>query len=257
MYLLVTNIYNEREKIAPMFERVSKFTVKPMMWLWIVDGSTDGSEEEIERCAGFYRIPVNYYILPPKEEGSLRTIGKAYNMAFDGLDIRHGEYDFMVIMDVDAKFPHDYTLICSITFSSDKTIGVISGIPRGIKKLKMPTGNGKAVRWNIVQEIDKFWNAAPDTFLNIKAKSMGYRWHILDFTIDAPPPSRIDSYSGALHAGWLWYYVSGSWSGAIARMVYRMFKRRFGIAFIKGFLDGRRDKIQAEDVDVKEYYGRV
>lgn len=257
MYLLVTNIYNEKDSIEPMFERVSKYTVKPKKWLWIVDGSTDGSEKEIARCASIYRLPVELFPLLPKEKGSLRTIGKAYNVAFDVLNIRHEEYDFMVIMDVDAKFPHDYTLICSITLSSDKTIGVISAIPRGIKELKMPTGNGKAVRWDIIQAIDKFWSAAPDTFLNIKAKSMGYRWHILNFEIDAPPPSRINSYSGALHAGWLWYYVSGSWKGAIARMVYRMFKRRFGIAFIKGFLDGRRDKIQSDDVDVMKFYGRV
>ena len=62
-YLLCTNIYNEKERIEDTFKMVSKFTLQPKKWLWIVDGSTDDSALEIERCAMKYDINVQCYIL--------------------------------------------------------------------------------------------------------------------------------------------------------------------------------------------------
>ena len=255
-YLLCTNIYNERERIEPMFAMVSKFLLQPKKWLWIVDGSTDGSENEIERCAGLYNINVQCYILPPKDKGNLRTLGVAYNIAFDCLMLREEQYDFMMLMDVDAKFGERYPSTIKTMFRLRSDVGVISAIPLGVDELKMPTGNGKAVRWEIIKNIDTFWEPAIDTFLNIKAKAMGWKWHIMDTIIAGAPPSRNVSYAGAHHAGWFWYYASGSRWGAFKRMIFRMFKRRFGIAFMKGFLEGKRIGRQSLDADVMEFYGR-
>lgn len=258
-YLLVTNIYNEREHINDVFKMVSEFTIQPKKWLWIIDGSTDGSENEVETCAGLYDINIQCFILPPKPKGNLRTLGTTYNLTFDSLGIWNDDYDFMLVMDVDSYFNPQYAETIATIFDEDFRIGVVSGYNRDAPKLKMPQGDGKCVRWSIVQDIDKFWEPAIDTFLNIKARSMGYQWYIMYDDvgmIDGPPSSRNITAAGAKHAGWFWYYASGSVLGAINRMVYRIFKRRNGIAFMRGFLEGRRLGVQSMDPDVMAFYGR-
>jgi len=258
-YLLCTNIYNERERVEPTFEMVSKFSLKPKKWLWIVDGSTDGSENEIERCAGEYDINVQCFILPPKDKGSLRTLGRSYNIAFDCLNIWNESYDFMMVIDVDNTFYYHYALSVAKMFEREPCTGVIVGYMMNAPEPKMPQGNGKCVRWDVIQYTGKFWDPAIDTMLNIKARMMGYEWGYLGGRhglIEGEPAARNRTASGAQHAGWFWYYASGSFHGAILRMLYRIIKRRNGIAFMRGFLEGRRIGEQSDDEDVKRFYGR-
>lgn len=258
-YLLCTNIYNERDRIEDTFKMVSEFSLQPKKWLWIVDGSTDGSELEIERCAFLYDINVECFILPPKDTGSLRTLGKAYNAAFDGLGTKDEEYDFMMVIDVDNKFYRHYPLGIARMFSNHENMGVISGYNKDSPKLKMPQGNGKAIRWEIVQDIHQFWEPAIDTMLNIKTQAWGYDWGYLTGRhglIEGPPANRNITSAGAHHAGWFWYYVSGKMWEAFKRMGYRMLKGRHGIAFMRGFLEGRRIGSKSDDPDVIRFYGR-
>lgn len=260
-YLLITNIWNERGSIEHMFQMVSEFTKTPDLWVWISDGSNDGSEFEIERCAMLYDLPVVAVILPPKSEGCLRYIGDAYNYAFGQLNLRQLEFDFICIMDVDSKFHPDYTRVAAGIIERRFGIGIVAAYSRGVK-YKMPMGNGKCTRWSVVQHINKFWSPAPDTFLNIKCEAMGLDWYIMESEVGEDKGgghSRNTTAKGARHAGWMWSYASGSFWGAVKRTVYRMLKRQYGIAFWYGFLDNElafEEPEHSYDEDVMRFYGR-
>jgi len=269
-YLLITNIWNEREEIESMFQMVNGFSLKPDLWVWIDDGSNDGSALEIERCTIEYDLPVIAVVLPPKSEGSLRTIGKAYNYAFDQLNLRQRDFNFMMILDVDNVIHHKYAMYVESIFRVDKSvkrnsplslIGVISGHFEGVP-LKMPMGNGKCVLWDIVKNIDRFPDPAPDSYLNIKAQAMGYQWYILQNDIGivyGDRGARNVTSAGSEHAGWLWSYYSGSYWKAIKRVVYRILKGRYGLAFWRGFRSNEKlgQPLRCRDPDVTSFYERA
>lgn len=269
-YLLVTNIWNEKERIESMFQMVNGFSLKPDLWVWIDDGSNDGSALAIGRCAKNYNIPVQRFILPPKEQGSLKTIGRAYNAAFDGLGLRELDFDFMMVLDVDNIIHPEYARDVASIFRLEKQIkrdtklqliGVISGCFDGVP-LKMPMGNGKCVLWDIVKNIDKFPDPAPDSFLNIKAKAMGYSWYILQNyigTVYGDRGARNITAAGSEHAGWLFSYYSGSYWKAIKRVVYRILKRRYGLVFWRGFRSNEKldEPLRCNDLDVIAFYERA
>lgn len=270
-YLLCTNIWNEREKIESMFQMVNGFSLKPDLWMWIDDGSNDGSALEIERCTMEYDLPVIAIVLPPKSEGNLRTIGRAYNYAFDQLNLRQRDFDFMCILDVDNIIHSDYVNSVAAIFELDKCImkgtnlpliGVISGYHVDGVPLKMPMGNGKCVLWDIVKNIDKFPDPALDTFLNIKAKAMGYNWFVLKNEVSAvygKVGARNATVAGAEHGGWLFSYYSGNYWKAIKRVVYRILKRRYGLAFWRGFRSNEKldEPSRCVDSDVRSFYERA
>jgi hypothetical protein len=208
-----------------------------------------------------YDLPVVAVILPPKPEGSLRYIGEAYNYAFSQLNLRQLDFDFMCIIDVDNEFHPDYTRVAAGILERCSNIGIVAAYFPNVK-YKMPMGNGKCTRWSIVQHFDQFWSPAPDTFLNIKAKAMGFDWCIMESEVGevkGQNHSRNITAKGGNHAGYLWSYASGSFWGAIKRTVYRILKRRYGIAFWNGFLDNELAFGKPErsyDPDVMKFYGR-
>ena len=93
-----------------------------------------------------------------------------------------------------------------------------------------------------MRNIDRFWDPAPDMQLNIEAKYWNQDWLIIDNEagiIDTPVSCRHRTYDGAYYAGRLWRYVGGSYIGLIKRVIYRILTRKFGIAFLRGFLSNK------------------
>ncbi len=259
-FILFTNLYNAEDEVSRLFELVETFTLQPKKWVIINDGSNDNTEQVIkEHIQQSGRTNVVIFNLPPKEKGNLKTIGHAYNQAFEQLQLKQENYEFMSIIDPDNRIHPQYYEKVKDIFDSDPTIGVISGYNPDAPKLKMPQGNGKCVRWSIIQNMTgEFWDPAPDTFLNIKAWAQGYKWMILENeygVVTGPIAARNLTPAGARHAGWMWYYASGSWSGALARVIYRALKRRQALAYFKGFLDNAlHDKMRCTDPDVIRFY---
>jgi glycosyltransferase involved in cell wall biosynthesis len=255
-YLLMTNVYNEADNIEKVVKQVLKFSLLPSLWVWIDDGSTDSTALEIDRASKGYgsKIDIIRVSLPQKEIGSLATIGQAYNYAFDRLKLKEKEFDFMSIMDVDNIIHPEYYNRMEAYFKTFEKIGVMSGY--NFENQNVPMGGSKCIRWNIIKKIDKFWDPAPDTFLNIKAKTMGYDVRVYKHPtfgfIKGPVSSRNLTWNGSYYAGALWAYVYGTKPGALQRVIYRIIKRRNGTAFWKGY---RENKIwRCDDDDVRKYY---
>jgi glycosyltransferase involved in cell wall biosynthesis len=264
-YLLITNVYNEADKIKSIFDVVSKFRLKPRKWMIINDGSNDNTTEEIEKCIGKFpisNIVFRVIVLPPKEKGDLTRIGEAYRYAFDQENLMIDNYLFMSILDVDTELHPDYYWRAYNILQANPDIGIVSGYAPNIGEAEeQPEGNAKCVRWDIVKDIVKsvgFWDPAPDTQLNIHNFWNGYKWCLVRGDVGllkGPTATRNRTYKGAFHAGWFWAYVTGSRHGAYARMFYRMLKRRYGLAFIRGYrYDKKKEKRFTTDAYVHSFY---
>lgn len=256
-YIAFTNVYNEEKNIEKTFKMVYDFDLRPELWVWIDDGSIDGTLEEINRCIYLYgfNMPSIVVKMPKKAKGDLGTIGKGYNQAFEQFNLLKYDFDFMTIIAVDNVISTEYYSKIDDLFTTDRRIGVISGAHIN-EKLKMPMGGSKCVRWEIIKNIKgKFWDPAPDAFINIKAHMMGYKWLILydDWSIIGGPTSaRKRTKAGAYYAGKLWSYVGGNTLGAIQRVIYRFLKQQNGIDFWHGYKENKDWK--CSDSDVREYY---
>jgi len=258
-YILFTNVWNEENNIQKTFEMVFNFTLRPTLWVWINDGSTDNTEYMINKCIDQYGISMPTVIvnLPVKQRGDLSKIGQTYNFAFDTLKLKDMRFDFefMAVIDVDNIIHKDYFEKVAQGFNVEPHIGVISGKHEGTR-LNVPMGGSKAIRWWIVRNIKKFWDPAPDMQLNITAKDWNQGWLILDNgvgIVGGPTSSRNKTYKGAYYAGSLWRYVQGSYNGMIQRVIYRILRRRYGIAFLKGFLENKNYWV-CEDKKIVGYY---
>ena len=185
--LCVTNVWNERDRIPELFWAMGRQTVLPKLWLWIDDGSDDDSVAVIEKWSNRSHIPVHCVMLPVKHKGNLDMIGWAWTVAMQ--TIRHLDFDYMTIFDVDATPDDDYIEVMCDIMNRHPDVGVASGQVAGEPlRTRMCMGLGMFVRWDIVRRINEYWHLSPDSFLNIRAIVEGYSALLLmDMIIEASP----------------------------------------------------------------------
>jgi biofilm PGA synthesis N-glycosyltransferase PgaC len=261
-YVHVTNVWNGREYIEPAFRRLARQTKLPRVWLWIDDGSVDGTSEEILRVAKMYpQFEVWLEKMPPKHKGNLNTIGRAYTAimprVIDKLDSLGIKY--FTIQDVDTEPCPNYFARVIYLMDKDPTIGACSGTAIGEEaatEAGMPMGGLKVVRWNIVREIRKYWDLSPDTFLNIQALKQGYRLKIWKIPVMQDKPSFGSTEKGMFYQGQLNYFIGRSFLGVLLRALRRAILRRYGTAMLSGYLFERaRGTWRCDDSDVTSFYG--
>jgi hypothetical protein len=262
-YLLITNIWNEHDNIPKTFHRVSAQSKKPKVWLWIDDGSTDGSGDVIRNCASL--LPdVDIWIesMPLKSKGNLDTIGRAFDRILPQLKdkVNRIGISYIGIMDVDTNPCPNYFARLLWLLERHPKIGAAAGIllgEVGKRRVGLPMGTGKLIRWSIVQKIDKYWDIAPDTLFNIKAMSFGYSVRTF------PIPTRIDrltkafTKSGAFRQGRLSYYVGRPFWAVLFRSARRLLILQFGSEMLRGyFYERRRGTWRFDDPDIARFYGK-
>jgi biofilm PGA synthesis N-glycosyltransferase PgaC len=261
-YVHVTNVWNGREYIEPAFRRLARQTKLPRVWLWIDDGSVDGTSEEILRVAKMYpQFEVWLEKMPPKHKGNLNTIGRAYTAimprVIDKLDSLGIKY--FTIQDVDTEPCPNYFARVIYLMDKDPTIGACSGTAIGEEaatEAGMPMGGLKVVRWNIVREIRKYWDLSPDTFLNIQALKQGYRLKIWKIPVMQDKPSFGSTEKGMFYQGQLNYFIGRPFLGVLLRAMRRVILRRYGTAMLSGYLFERARGIwRCDDPDVTSFYG--
>ncbi len=262
-YLLITNIWNERNNIPKAFHRVSAQSKKPKIWLWIDDGSTDGSADIIRECASL--IPdVDIWIepMPPKMKGNLDTIGRAYDRTLPRLRdrIEKTGISYVGIMDLDNDPCPNYNARLLSLMEKDPGLGAVAGIPLGEvgkRRVGLPMGGGKFVRWSIVRKIDKYWDIAPDTLFNIKAISFDYSVKTFQVPMNIDRLTRAFSKTGVFRQGRLSYYVGRPFWAVLIRSIRRFILRQFGTQMLKGyFYERKRGTWRFNDSDVERFYGR-
>lgn len=125
-YYVVTPAKNEEQFIKFTLDALIKQTLKPIKWIIIDDGSTDGTKaivEEYQRENPWIEI----ISIDNKQEKKLygSKVVRAFNVGYKL--IKNEEYDFIVKLDADLSFPPDYFEKIANAFTGNSKLGICGG----------------------------------------------------------------------------------------------------------------------------------
>jgi poly-beta-1,6-N-acetyl-D-glucosamine synthase len=124
-YVLITPARNEAAFIAEVIESVVQQTVRPLKWVIVSDGSTDGMDEIVQRYASQHEW-IELVRMP--DGGKRNFAGKvhAFNAGYDR--VKELDYDIIGNLDADITFDPSYFAFLVKKFIDDPELGV-AGTP--------------------------------------------------------------------------------------------------------------------------------
>lgn len=121
-YVLITPARNEAAFLEQTIESVVAQTARPMKWVIVSDGSTDGTDDIVKRYAA--NTPwLELIRMPERSERDFAGKVRAFNAGYTrmaGLN-----YDVIVSLDADISFEPDYFLLLLEKLWSDPGLGVV------------------------------------------------------------------------------------------------------------------------------------
>jgi glycosyltransferase involved in cell wall biosynthesis len=124
-YVLITPARNEAAFIELTLKSVTAQTVKPLRWIIVSDGSTDGTDEIVKRYAADYQW-IELLRTPERKERHFAGKVMAFNAGY--ARVKHLEYDIIGNLDADISFEEGYMEFLLGKFGSNLTLGV-AGTP--------------------------------------------------------------------------------------------------------------------------------
>jgi len=124
-YVLITPAKNEAKNIGKTIESVVSQTVRPLQWVIVSDGSTDGTDDIVKRAASRYPFIIYKRNSSPagKEFGSKVN---AFNLGRSVLTTP--DYDLIGNLDADVSFDKDYFEHVIAQFAADPELGLAGGL---------------------------------------------------------------------------------------------------------------------------------
>jgi poly-beta-1,6-N-acetyl-D-glucosamine synthase len=123
-YALVTAAYNEENYITGTLESIAAQTVKPKKWVIVNDGSSDRTEEIVQRYAEQYKF-IELCRIVEEHPRNLTAQVNAINKGFSRLMER--DYDFIGNLDADVSLGPTYFDELLERFSRDPQLGLAGG----------------------------------------------------------------------------------------------------------------------------------
>src|ERR1017187_4718637 len=121
-YVIITPARNEAQFIELTLKSVLAQTILPLKWVIVSDGSTDGTDEIVKKCAS--RHPwIELLRTPERQERHFAGKVHAFNAGYarvTGLD-----YKVIVNLDADISFGGDYFSFLLGRLSADPTLGLV------------------------------------------------------------------------------------------------------------------------------------
>jgi glycosyltransferase involved in cell wall biosynthesis len=124
-YILITPARNEAQFIELVLESVTRQTAKPLRWVIVSDGSTDGTDEIVEGYASRHAW-IELVRMPRRAERHFAGKALAFNAGRER--VRHLQYDVIGNLDADVSFGEDYFRYLMLQFAADRLLGV-AGTP--------------------------------------------------------------------------------------------------------------------------------
>ncbi len=260
-YILVTNVWNEESRVEEAFNSVMGQTKRPKIWLWMEDGSTDGTYQKIVEVSNQYpEIDVWIEQMPKKRKGNFYTLGLTHQEILKRVKhrVKTVGVNYFGVLDVDTlPCPNYFVRMCKI-LDENPRLGAISGYPIGEwdeRIVAQPMNTGKMLRWNIVEGIEKYWDFCPDTFYNIKAMAKGYDVNVFRVPVYQNRPSTNLKPEGAYRLGRVAYYGGRPFWAMLYRALRRLVLRQHGTMMLRGWLiEYARGTWHCEDPDVREFF---
>jgi len=124
-YVLITPARNEAQYIELTIRSVVAQTSRPLRWLIVSDGSTDGTDEIVSRYAADHPW-IELTRMPERRERHFAGKAHAFNAAYARL--AGTDYDVIGNLDADVSFEADHFEFLVAKFAQDAQLGV-AGAP--------------------------------------------------------------------------------------------------------------------------------
>src|SRR6266852_3661313 len=121
-YVLVTPARNEAQFIELTMKSVLAQTVRPLKWVIVSDGSTDGTDEIVKKSAADHPWIV-LVRMPERQERDFAGKVHAFNAGY--ARVRDLDYEVIVSLDADISFDADYFSFLLGKLSADPTLGLV------------------------------------------------------------------------------------------------------------------------------------
>ena len=124
-YVLVTPARNEEDFIELTIQSVVRQTVRPLKWAIVSDGSTDRTDEIVNRYTAQHEW-IELVRMPERQERHFAGKVGCFNAGF--ARVNHLDYDIVGSLDADISFEADYFEFLLQKFAADPKLGV-AGTP--------------------------------------------------------------------------------------------------------------------------------
>jgi glycosyltransferase involved in cell wall biosynthesis len=121
-YVLITPARNEAEFIGLTLESVVAQTVRPIKWVIVSDGSTDGTDEIVRKYAAEHPW-IQLVRMPERRERHFAGKVHAFNAGY--ARIKDSEYRAIGNLDGDVSFDEDYFYFLRRKLFEDHTLGLV------------------------------------------------------------------------------------------------------------------------------------
>lgn len=182
-YALVTPMRNEMQMLNALFGSVYSQSVRPILWVVVDDGSTDGSAEKARELAGSeswilvidranHDLPSWYRYGASVAFGVDRVLGL--------VSTTQNPAQLVGVLDADTVVDCDYFERLARGMESSDGFGIATGLVttegENLSENRLsPRGCARVYRMRLITEINGFpVTPAPDTVLQIKALHRGY-----------------------------------------------------------------------------------
>jgi poly-beta-1,6-N-acetyl-D-glucosamine synthase len=268
-YVVVSPVRDEIAHIEHTLQAMVAQSVRPLLWVIVDDGSTDGTGELLQHFAGQHP----WVRLLRRSDRGVRVAGGGVIGAFyDGYrEVETLPWDFVVKLDGDLSFDCDYFARCLSHFANEPRLGVASGTVCVLKggKLQVESrgdpafhvrGPCKIYRAGCWKQISPLVSAPGwDTLDDVRANLFGWSTRTFpDLCVrhHKPTGSAYGAWSDAFKRGIANYNSGYHPAFMAAKCVKRLFQRPYlteaaglGAGFASGYL--KRRPMQADKQTVR------
>ena len=121
-YVLITPARNEAEFIELTIQSVVKQSVKPMRWIIVSDGSTDGTDEIVRGYMNAHSW-IELVRMPERQERHFAGKVHAFNAGYGR--VQRLKYDAIGSLDADISFDEDYFYFLLKKLAEDRALGLV------------------------------------------------------------------------------------------------------------------------------------
>jgi len=121
-YVLITPARNEAQFIALTIKSVVSQTVRPLKWVIVSDGSTDGTDDIVQTYAASHSW-IELLRMPERRERHFA--GKVHALNAGHARVKHLKYEVIGSLDADISFDEDYFLFLLHKLDEDRALGLV------------------------------------------------------------------------------------------------------------------------------------
>ena len=124
-YVLITPAKDEAKFIGPLAESIVAQTVPPARWIVVSDGSTDGTDEIVQRYAQTHSF-IQLVCIPSGQKRSFGSKALAFRRGCDAL--AGLEFTYIGNLDADMTLEPNYYERLMVAMENDSRLGIATGV---------------------------------------------------------------------------------------------------------------------------------